>query len=315
MATELTIAGNFAGEKLVGYLAPAILEANTISKGLVTLHENFKKQLNIRSVDTTLTVGTASCSAPDAADVTVADATLTLIELSSGGVLCKSDFYSQWESLQQRGKRLGLDQIPMEFTDFVIDQLTKKIALFNEQKLWTGTTGAGSFEGFVPKLLAGDALPTDVDGTTLSAANIITELSKVYTQISNMNYDTSEGVLKISRAAASFYQQALGFGQIGASTFINSYNNGLTVGAKPLDFQGIRMEVCNGLGANTMVYSKTSDLHVGTNLQADYDANGLMLTDLTPIDHSLNFRWSARWAMGTQITNRADIIIYDPAVA
>jgi len=117
MATNSTLTGNFAGEKAAGYVYPAILAANTIGGGLVTVHENIKYKENIRVMATTGFLKADGCDFESSGHVSLSDIVLEPKKLEVNMELCKTDFESQWESLEMRGKFLD-ENLPNSFQDF-----------------------------------------------------------------------------------------------------------------------------------------------------------------------------------------------------
>jgi hypothetical protein len=299
--TGQSLTGNFAGEKASGYLYPAILAANTIGSGIVTTHENIKYKLNVRNLATTGFLANATCDFVSTGEVALSDVVLEPKELQVNIELCKANFRTQWESLEMRGAITG-QEIPASFQEFFIQKNLELIAKDFEVAIWQGTTGAGSFEGLQAKLLANGAV-VDVVGTTLSAANILAELAKVYDAIPDEVYVAEDVKIIIPISAAKFYQQALA--AVGSDA---GYLAQSTVGAKPLNYQGIDLVVANGLGANKMIAARTSDLHFGTNVLTDLAE--LRVIDMAETDGSDNVRFVARMTGGTQITNGANIVYY-----
>jgi hypothetical protein len=307
MATVQSLTGNFAGEKASGYLYPAILAANSIGSGIVTVHENVKYKLNVRNLATTGFLANATCDFTSTGNVALSDVVLEPKELQVNIELCKKEFRTQWESLEMRGAITG-QEIPASFQEFFIQKNLELIAKDFEVAVWQGTTGAGSFEGLQAKLAANAAV-VDVTGTTLSAANIIAELGKVYDAIPNEVYVAEDVKIIIPISAAKFYQQALAAVGAGFSGGTGSgYLAQSTVGAKPLNYQGIDLVVANGLSNNKMVAARTSDLHFGTNVLTDLAE--VRVIDMAETDGSDNVRFVARMTGGTQITNGANIVYY-----
>jgi hypothetical protein len=301
MATSTTLTGNFAGEKASGYLYPAILAANTIGSGIVTTHENIKYKLNVRNLATTGFLANATCDFTDTGNVALSDVVLEPKELQVNIELCKKDFRTQWEAMEMRGAITG-QELPASFQEFFIQKNLELIAKDFEVAIWQGTNIGGSFEGLQAKLAANGAV-VDVVGTTLSAANILAELAKVYDAIPDEVYVADDVKIIIPISAAKFYQQALA--AVGSDA---GYLAQSTVGAKPLNYQGIDLVVANGLGANKMIAARTSDLHFGTNVLTDLAE--VRVIDMAETDGSDNVRFVARMTGGTQITNGANIVYY-----
>ena len=297
MATSTSLTGNFAGEKASGYLYPAILAANSIGSGIVTVHENIKYKLNVRNLATTGFLANATCDFTDTGNVALSDVVLEPKELQVNIELCKKDFRTQWEALEMRGAITG-QELPASFQEFFIQKNLELIAKDFEVAVWQGTTGGGSFEGLQAKLAAnGDVV--DVAGTTLSASNIITELGRVRDAIPNEVYVADDVKIIVPISVAKFYIAAQA-----ASGYLDKFH----VGKTELNFQGIPLVVANGLGNDKMVAARTSDLHFGTNVLTDLAE--LRVIDMAETDGSDNVRFVARMTGGTQVTNGSNVVYY-----
>lgn len=297
MATSTSLSGNFAGEKASGYLYPAILAANTIGEGIVTVHENIKYKLNVRNLATTGFLADATCDFADTGNVALSDVVLEPKELQVNIELCKKDFRDQWESMEMRGALNG-QEIPSSFQEFFIQKNLELIAKDFEIAIWQGTNSGGSFEGLEAKLAANTDV-VDVTGTTLSASNIIAELTKVYNAISNQVFVADDFAIHIPISASKFYIAAQA-----NSGYQNLYYDGKT----PMNFLGVPLKVVHGLSNNKMVAARASDLHFGTNVLTDLAE--VQVVDMSETDGSQNVRFIARMTGGTQITNGADIVYY-----
>ena len=300
MATTSTLTGNFAGTKAQGYLYPAVMTANTLTNNIIETHENVKYKLNLRNLATTGFIADATCDFSATGDVSLSDVVLEPKQLEVNIQLCKDDFRTQWEALEMKGKLLG-QEIPASFQEFFISKIQALTAKDVENAIWQGTAVAGSFLGF-EAILTATAGVVPVTGATLSAANIIAELGKVYDAIPDSVFSQpDDAFIAISIKASKFYQTALG-------SLTQHYLNQSVVGAKPMDYNGIKLVVCNGLSADTMVATVKGNLHFGTNVLTDM--NEVIILDMAMLDASQNVRYASGFTAGCQITNPTDIVHY-----
>ena len=75
-----------------------------------------------------------------------------------------------------------------------------------------------------------------------------------------------------------------------------------------MNFNGIDLAHCPGMGNSTMVAAQKSNLFFGTGLLSDY--NEVKVLDMANIDGSQNFRIIMRYTAGTQIGTASDIVYY-----
>jgi hypothetical protein len=190
--------------------------------------------------------------------------------------------------------------------------VASKVAEKTEQNIWRGVTAnAGEFNGFTRLLTLDAALPTanEVAGTTVTAANVITELGKIVDAIPASLYGKEDLYIYVSQNIARAYVRALGgFGASGlGANGTNTqgtqwFNNG------SLSFDGVKIFVANGLASNVAIAAQKSNLYFGTGLLSDY--NEVKVIDMADIDGSENVRVVMRFTAGVQYANVEDIVTY-----
>ena len=305
MATSITTtyAGEFAGK----YISAALLSADTIEGGGITVKPNVKYKEVMKTLSTNALVKDAACDFADQSTVTLAERILQPEEFQVNLELCKKDFHNDWEAVQMGYS--AFDSLPPSFADFLIGHIAAKVAQKTEETIWTGVTAnAGEFDGFAT-LLAADATVIDVVGTTVTAANVIDELGKVVDAIPTSVYGKEDLYIYVSQSIARAYVRALGgFGASGLGA--NGVNNAGTTwfNGGDLAFDGVKLFVCSGMADNDMVAAQKSNLFFGTGLLADH--NEVKLIDMADLDGSQNVRVVMRFTSAVQYGIGADIVYY-----
>jgi hypothetical protein len=305
MATSITTtyAGEFAGK----YISAALLSADTIEGGGITVKPNVKFKEVMKTLSTNALVKDAACDFADQSTVTLAERVLQPEEFQVNLELCKKDFHNDWEAIQMGYS--AFDSLPPSFADFLIGHIAAKVAQKTEENIWQGATAtAGEFNGFTA-LLAADATVIDVVGTTVTAANVIAELGKVVDAIPTSVYGKEDLYIYVSQSIARAYVRALGgFGASGLGA--NGVNNAGTTwyNGGDLAFDGVKLFVCSGMPDNDMVAAQKSNLFFGTGLLADH--NEVKLIDMADLDGSQNVRVVMRFTAGVQHGIGADIVYY-----
>ena len=305
MATSITTtyAGEFAGK----YISAALLSADTIEGGGITVKPNVKYKEVIKTLSTNALVKDAACDFADQSTVTLAERVLQPEEFQVNLELCKKDFHNDWEAVQMGYS--AFDSLPPSFADFLIGHIAAKVAQKTEENIWKGATAnAGEFDGFTA-LLAADATVIDVVGTTVTAANVIDELGKVVDAIPTSVYGKEDLYIYVSQNIARAYVRALGgFGASGLGA--NGVNNAGTTwyNGGDLAFDGVKLFVCSGMPDNDMVAAQKSNLFFGTGLLSDH--NEVKLIDMADLDGSQNVRVVMRFTAAVQHGIGADIVYY-----
>ena len=305
MATSITTtyAGEFAGK----YISAALLSADTIEGGGITVKPNVKYKEVMKTLSTNALVKDAACDFADQSTVTLAERVLTPEEFQVNLELCKKDFHNDWEAVQMGYS--AFDSLPPSFADFLIGHIAAKVAQKTEENIWQGVTAnAGEFDGF-ETLLAADGTVIDVTGTSVTAANVITEMGKVVDAIPTAVYGKEDLYIYVASNVARAYIRALGgFGASGLGA--NGVNNEGTTwfNGGDLAFDGVKLFVCSGMADNDMVAAQKSNLFFGTGLLADH--NEVKLIDMADLDGSQNVRVVMRFTSGVQYGIGADIVYY-----
>lgn len=305
MSTSITTtyAGEFAGK----YISAALLSADTLEGGGITIKPNVKFKEVLKTLSTNALVKDAACDFADQSVVTLAERILQPEEFQVNLELCKKDFRSDWEAIEMGYS--AFDTLPPSFADFLLGHIAAKVAQKTEQTIWTGVNAtAGEFDGFAT-LLAADATVIDVVGTAVTAANVIVEMGKVVDAIPTSVYGKEDLYIYVSSKIARAYVRALGgfgangLGANGVSAMGTTWFNG-----GDLAFDGVKLFVCSGMADDDMVAAQKSNLYFGTGLLSDH--NEVKLIDMASIDGSQNVRVVMRYTAGVQTGIGADIVYY-----
>lgn len=310
MATTTSITTTYAGEFKDQIIAAALLSAPTIEAGGITVKPSIKYKEVIKKLSSNDILKNATCDFDATSTITLTERVLTPEEFQVNLQLCKKDFHSDWLSAQQGYS--AFDVLPTSFQDFLVAHVAAKVAAKNETNIWSGVTAnAGEFDGFATLLAADAGLPAaqEVAGTTVTAANVITELGKIVDAIPAALYGNEGLYLYVSQNIARAYVRALGgFGASGlGANGTNSlgtqwYNNG------SLSFDGVKIFVANGMASNKAIATTKDNLFFGTGLLTDLTE--VKVIDLADIDGSQNCRVVMRMSAGVQYGIVEDIVTY-----
>ena len=308
MATTVSITTTYAGEFAGKYVSAALLSADTIEGGGITVKPNVKYKEVMKKLATDAIVKDATCDFADTSTVTLTERILQPEEFQVNLELCKKDFRSDWEAIQMGYS--AFDNLPPAFSDYILGHVAAKVAEKMETNIWQGTNAtAGEFDGF-ETLWEADSDVVDVTGTTVTAANVITEMGKVVDAIPTAVYGKEDLYLYVSSNVARAYVRALGgFGASGLGA--NGVNNQGTTwfNGQDLAFDGVRIFVAPGLADDTMAAAQKSNLFFGTGLLADH--NEVKLIDMADLDGSQNVRVVMRFTAGIQYGIGSEIVLYN----
>lgn len=298
-ATTLDVTSTYAGEHAAGFISASLFSADTLDKGLVTIHPNVKYKQVISRIEASSLVSDASCEFTPGGSVVLTEVTLQPKQLQVNMEICKSEFIDSWEALQ-----LGFssfNNIPKNFNDYLISYIGEKTAETIEKNIWMGVgANNGEFAGLLADIEGADSIV--VTGSTIDSTNVLETIKAVYDLIPDQLFGKQDLRLFVSQKVAKAYQAAL-------SSTSGSYLNWLTVDSKPLNYQGVPVEVVSGLsGEDVIVAAQISNLHFGTGLMDDF--NRVQIIDMQNITGSDTYRLIMKFSAGVKIGIPSEVVAY-----
>ena len=297
-----TYAGEFSGK----YIAAALLSADTLDKGLITVMPNVKFKSVIQKASTDDIVKDASCSfEPNQGTLTLTEAILQPEEFQVNMDICKKDLHDSWEA-EQMGFS-AFDNLAPNFADFVLAHVAAKVADRTEKNIWSGSTAvSGQFDGFTTLLDADGDFGNGVTGAAITTANVVAELGKTVDAIPTAVYGSEDLYLYAASDVIRAYTRSLG-GFAAQGEGANGYEgkgNNQVLGN--LFFDGIPVVAIRGAAAGTIIAAEKSNLFFGTGLTSDFQE--VRVLDLAEIDGSQNIRVVMRFTAGVQYAQVNDIV-------
>lgn len=301
MATTTSITTTYAGENSGKIVAAALLSANTIEKGGITVMPNVKFRETVKRLDVGSVLADGSCDFTATSTISLTERSIEPKSLQVNLQLCKDSFRSDWDAISMGYS--AFDELPKTFADFLIGHVAEKVALKNEQNIWTGDkSNSGEFDG-LSTLLALDAnLPSanEIAGTTIDASNVVAELGKIVDAIPSALYGRDDLHIYVSQAVYKAYVRAMN-----ALGYVDKFNNQST---GEMVFDGIKLFVANGLTGSVAICTTVDNIFFGCGLQND--SNVVKVIDMQDIDGSENVRIIMRMTGAVQYYNVEEIVTY-----
>ena len=308
MATTTTITTNYVGNFASKYISAALLSSDTLSKNLIEVLPNVNFKTTLQTVNLDDIVKDATCDFTPTSTLTLTDRVLEVEPFQVNMQLCKKDFYATWIGGQMGAS--AYDGLPASFAEYLIAYAGGKTAQRIEQNIWNGNAAtSGQFAGLVP-LLTADGTVNDVAAVAggVNAANVVAELGKVVDATPAALYGKEDLIIYVSQNVGKAYIRALGgFAATGSNGYL-AQGTMWSDRDQALSFDGIRVEICNGLTANQMVCAERSNLFFGTSLESDQ--NEVRVLDMADLDGSDNIRVIVRFFAGVNFGIGADTVLY-----
>jgi hypothetical protein len=305
---SVSITSTYAGEFSGKYIAAALLSADTLDKGNITIMPNVKFKSVIKKASTDDIVKDATC------DFQTGQGTLTLTEkilqpeeFQVNLDICKKDLHDDWEAAQMGYS--AFDNLPSNFSDFVLAHVASKVADRTEKNIWSGSTAtSGQFDGFATLLAADGDLPAgqDIVGTAVTAANVVDELGTVVDAIPTAVYGSEDLAIYAASNVVRAYTRALGGFQSGGQGAAGYENKGNNQSLGSLFFDGIPVIPCRGAADDMIIAAEKSNLFFGTGILSDL--NEVRVIDMAETDGSQNVRVVMRFTAGVQYAQVSDIV-------
>lgn len=274
-----TITSSYAGQAALPFVAPAILSADTLANGYISVLDNVRYKANLRKVDN-VTVAARSCEfTTPTTGIAISDVVLETVQLQVNEQLCNKDLAESWAAEQMRGNYAGM---PGDYANYLGQYVAAKVAANVEQNIWQGNydsngTGAGGaivtqFTGIMKHVV--DAAPTHENtvATAFTAANIDDNLATLVGDLPSAIIGEPDAVIYMSRKSFQLYYQFLAANN----------NNPVLAAAVANSYLGYEIITPAGFPDDTLLLGKKDNFYFGTNLLTDHiEARFLDLTGTT----------------------------------
>lgn len=267
MATTTSVTSNYAGKEAGVIIGQAFKEADTLTKGFVTLFENVNYKLNLRKILLTGGKREYTCGFLPAGAITLSEKVLEPKKFKDDFSVCKEDFRAQWSS-ESMGASASNANMPSDIMDAILVEKLAQTAEELDDNIWNGDSANDTeFDGFL-KLFLADSEVIDVDIDAVTEANVEAQLKLA---LAGIPAEIRRKTLKIG--VSSNVAQAYNFWLIS-----KGISNGLGGDANTnLIFGKYKLEEINGLPDNTIVIAEPKNLVFATGLQSDH--NNVVMSD------------------------------------
>jgi len=303
MANATVGVGTYAGEAARPYVAAAILSADTLANGYISVLENVHSKAVLRKFSGAAIQANDDCafSTPSAGQLTLGEAVLDASALKVNEQVCNADLRATWESAQMRGESSAA---PADFSSYVAQYVAAKVAEGIERNIWQGNYASDdggtdgtytSFDGICAKIVAGTPGEEDLLTGATTAANIMSRISGL--AVPNVIAGDPDTKLFMSRAMKQLYYNALA----------DTYNLPFHAEGAANQYNGYEIITPAGMPDDTFLFAKGENLYFGTNLLTDHIQAAVL--DLTGVTGDDVTRVIMQFSGGTQVVDLDSIAI------
>jgi hypothetical protein len=269
MPTTVTSTSEYVGKVAGGIVGKTFKEADTLAKGLITVHENVNYQEHLRRIRYTDGTTAYSCGFTPSGATILNERTLTPIKLKNDFQICKETFRNQWGDGMMGSSAWNESLIGNEFMAAIMTEVLSETAVKTDSKIWTGNdSNADEWDGFLTLFAADAAIIKDGNGLTApgaatTSANVFDHLALTVAAIPVALRRKPDLKLIVSPDVADAYMHKL---------IANGNANGLGGNANTqLVYGRYALEVVNALPDNTIVVFQKQNLVFGTGLLGDHN--------------------------------------------
>jgi len=274
------------------------------SKSLFTAIVDAKDRARIRKHDFGNVLQSDSCTFTNAGEGTLSEKLVDVCPVKINLEFCQSTLESSFVANAMRAGSNSADFLPADFQTYVVNKLAEKMDADFEKLVWQGDVAntGGTYpvplcDGLLAQLGA-DGTVVDVSATTITASNVIAQITRVYDAIPQEVKFSPELRIFVSTNVMAAYKQAV------AAASSEAY---YTKDAEPM-FLGVKLELAQGLPNNRMVAAELTNLFLITDLVSDFgDIKILPQGDVTGDD---TIRVKGRVKFAVSYAYGAEVVLY-----
>jgi len=298
----------YAGLLAVPFVAPAILSADSIANGYISVLENVRHKAVLKKFSGgAIADRTCTFTQPlSGTQLVLTDVVLETAQLQVNEEFCNNQLAQDWAAAQMQGADAAM---PNAYASFVSQYVARITQAGVETNLWAGkyaitnggTTGAvNSFAGILNKYVAGAGTHETLNalawtGTTSATVGVISRLAALVADAPASIAGDPDANIYISRKTAQLYYTALS-----AQYQLPFLNDGLVA-----RYAGYNIIAPAGFPDDTAILSKKDNLYFGTNVLTDMTEARIL--DLTAVTGDAVTRVALLFDAGAQIVDEASM--------
>lgn len=299
MAT-LSVTSNYCGDALKKYILQCVLGGETLKTTGISVQTNVKYKRRIKKLAASGVVQAGSCEFNPTSGVTISEGILEPCEYKINEKICFEDLYQLWDSADMAAG-LNNENIPQELMNALTEAYVKQAAKEIETMIWQNSVdySGDCFDGFLVELLSGGCI-TGGSGTTLTVANVVTQLNYAYNLVPScvLAKPKAELVIFVSHKLLALYEMNLATQGIRTS---------IEAGVPTL--YGIEMHAVSGLPNDSFIIIGARDnFYVGTDLESDF--NQIRTIDLRQTTGDEAIAFLLKFKLDVTVAYPAEVVLF-----
>jgi len=262
MATNVTVASNYAGRAAGEIIGASFKEADTLRLNLLTIAENVNYKYNLRKIAYTDGTVDYTCGFTPEGAIDLSNKVIEPLKFKTPIQVCKEDFRQTW-SEELEGASAHNVTMASDIESAIMTEMLAEHAEKIDNQIWNGdSANAGEFDGLVKQFTA-DANVIKPAGTGNPVAEI-TILADIKTALAAIPVSLRRKDLVVAVSPDVF--QLYNFKLVDSGV-----NNGLGGEDKQVRFGRYTLTEVNGLADNTIRIFERKNIVFTTGLLGDHN--------------------------------------------
>ncbi len=267
MPTTTTVTSNYEGKAAGAIIGASFKEADTLSKGLVTIAQNVNHKLNLRRIRYTDGTTAYSCGHTPAGAIVLDERVLQPVKLKNDFDVCKEDFRATWSS-DLIGDSAANPNMAQDIQAAIMAEVLAATAERTDNLIWNGDdTNSDEWDGFLTQFTA--------DANVVKVGNGITSVAAATTKanvLAHFDIATAAIPVNLRRKNLKFIVSPDVADAYSKKLIEDGISNGLGGNSNTQFIYGrYTVDVVNGLPDNTIVIYEAKNLVFGTGLLGDHN--------------------------------------------
>lgn len=249
------------------------------------------------------------CAWDPTTGITLGEKEVDMVNLKVNAEQCIDELDSLFSQDQYSAVKRG--EMPADFETFMLNRISRGVGLDIEKYIWSAAVASGDPVDGIAVQAAADAATVKVNGTTLTASNVLGEIEKVYAAIPDAVLDVQDedpeaGKVRVfvSPKTYRFVLQALSTTPTGVNVTLPNW----TIENGVINYLDVEIAKAQGMADDTMFAAAKSNLVFATNLLEDAEIRGSKGASLK--DENVYYI-KAQYRMAATYVFSNEVVIYE----
>ncbi|KAA6343658.1 hypothetical protein EZS27_008663 [termite gut metagenome] len=290
------------------WFTKAMFSGNILERGYVKILPNIKKSTKLNQInieENLLQIDNADCGWNPTGDIKLSESILDVKTYKINMEDCIEKFESVWLSEKMK-PGAEVDSLPDGLEAATLDLVGKKVNDQIEEWIWDADSAQDEdqFDGFIKVLNTSDKT-IKIAGSTITKANVVGEIEKVYAAIPEAVLQNAEERVKIFVSYNTNRVLRMSLSNVNSQVIHTEFS----IEGKVVYFLGIEIVPAKGISNSQMIASTIDNLIFGTDLVSDFSEIEL---GTFPKPNESKLWIKGRLRLGVTVAFPEEAVLYTP---